>query len=84
MEGERYDGNSVGKNRLCFPRSGLGLVKNCHGFKTFLSFMISSKRVDHQLHLVNVPTWNPVSPANCLLAILSQAQAIEPAQESCP
>ena len=47
MEGERYDGNSVGKNRLCFPRSGLGLVKNCHGFKTFLSFMISSKRVDH-------------------------------------
>ena len=75
--------NSLGKNRLCFPRNGLRLDDICHGFKTFLSFMISSKRVDHQLHLVNVLTRNPVFPANCLLAILSQAQAIEPAQESC-
>ena len=39
MKVERYDWgeNSVGQNRLCFPRSGLGLDDICHGFKNFLA-----------------------------------------------
>ena len=40
--------NSLGKNRLCFPRNNLGLYDICHVFKNFLNFRISSKRADHQ------------------------------------